>query len=558
MNSFEYIKKAISEVVGNDISFSLDMPEETSHGDYATNVAFILAKQKSISTKACADELAVELQNKLSDIVEKIEVADAGFVNFTLKDEVRTKEALSSKDKDLKLNFLSGKKVICEYTDPNPFKLFHIGHLVPNTIGESIARIYESVGANVVRVNYQGDVGMHVAITLWGIKNMEEKFPDENIPLNEKVAYLGRAYAYGTNKFAENPELKNQITEINKSIFAGEKSEAYDLGRRWSLDYFETIYEKLGTKFDYYIFESEVSPIGKELVKKNIDRVFEESDGAIVYKGEKAGLHTRVFINREGLPTYEAKEIGNAFHKQELIPDNDISIIVTANEINEYFKVIKSALSEIDKNLSDKIKHISHGMLRLPTGKMSSRTGDVIPAEELIDEVKEKLKDKFDDARIEGSSKEKLINDVAVAAIKFSILKIAPGKDIIFDIDKSISFEGDSGPYLQYTHARLTQLILKCESAKIVDEKILPEIELERIINNFSNILERSYKENAPQHIVTYLTELTRAFNSFYGRVRIISEEGIANNYYIDLCKATKNILHFGLYTLGIVAPEEM
>ncbi len=556
MNSFEKIKSVLenlAERAGAD--FSLDIPESSEHGDYATNIAFILSKQKGISPKSCADNLIVELQTKLADIVEKIEVAGAGFINFYLKDEIRTNEALN---KDLSLNILNGKKVICEYTDPNPFKLFHIGHLVPNAIGEAISRIYESVGADVTRICYQGDAGMHVATTLWGIKNMGEGFPKENISLNEKVAFLGRAYAYGTKQIEDNADVKNEIIKINKSIFAGEKNDIYDIGKKWSLDYFETIYQRLGSKFDYYIFESEVSSIGKELVLKNVPEVFEESEGAIVYKGEKVGLHTRVFINKEGLPTYEAKELGNAIQKEKLVPNNDISIIVTANEINEYFKVVKSALGEIDKNLSNRIKHISHGMLRLPEGKMSSRTGNVISTEELIEEVKEKLKDKFEKARIEGKEKEQLINDVAVAAVKFSILKIAPGKDIIFDIDKSISFEGDSGPYLQYTYARLTQLILKCENAKIVNEKVESEKELEKLINNFSNILERTYKENAPQHMVVYLTQLTRAFNTFYGKERIISEDNMVNKYHLDLCNVIKNVLQKGLYILGIVAPSEM
>lgn len=556
MDSLNKIKNSLKEI-SNDANFSLEMTDNFSHGDYATNIAFVLAKQKGVSPKDLAYEIVKDLESKLSDTVSKIEVASPGFINFFLKDEVRTQEALSYKDKNLRINILENKNVICEYTDPNPFKLFHIGHLVPNAIGESLSRIYEAVGANVTRVNYQGDVGMHVATTIWGIKNIGEGLPGDEVSLNEKVAFLGRAYAYGTKELADKPEIKNEIIETNKSIFAKQENEIYDLGRKWSLDYFETIYKKLGTKFDYYIFESEVAEAGKELVLKNVPNIFEESDGAIVYKGEKVGLHTRVFINKEGLPTYEAKELGNASKKEDLVPKNDISIVVTANEINEYFKVIKSALSEIDKTLSDKLKHISHGMLRLPEGKMSSRTGNVIPAEELIDEVKEKLKDKFEKGRIEGEDKEKLINDVAVAAIKFSILKISPGKDIVFDFDKSISFDGDSGPYLQYTHARLTQLILKCENIEKLNDQVNKEIELERLINNYKEVLEKSYKENAPQHIVIYLLNLTREFNAFYGRVRII-DDNKANVYYIDLCKTTKNILSFMLNTLGIVAVEEM
>ncbi len=560
MTNYQKIKSALSEL-SEGVIFSLEQPEEISYGDYSTNIAFPLGKKQEMYPAECAKDVTEILKEKLSSIVERIEVANPGFINFYLKDEVRTQEAFAYISEELKLDILNAKKVICEYTDPNPFKLFHIGHLVPNAIGESIARIYESVGATVTRVCYQGDVGMHVAATIWGIKNMGEQMPLETATLREKVAFLGKAYTFGMEALAESEEKKADIAIINKAIFERtdeDINKIYDLGKKWSIDYFETIYKKLGTKFDFYIFESEVAVVGRDLVLKNIDTVFEQSEGAVVYKGEKVGLHTRVFINSERLPTYEAKELGNCLKKEELVPGNDISIVVTGNEIDEYFKVIKAVLSEIDKNLSDKLKHVSHGMLRLPEGKMSSRTGEVIQAEDLIEEVKERLKDKFDSGRIQGEKREQLINDVAVSAIKYSILKIAPGKDIVFDFEKSISFDGDSGPYLQYTHARLTQLILKCCDAKSITTNAEKEIEIERLINSFANTLNKSYEENAPQHIVIHLTQLTRAFNAFYGRVRIISEANEVNKYHIDLCRTTKNIINKGLYILGIVAPDEM
>ncbi len=566
MNSYENIKQVLTEVIEKEdvtVTFLLSQPEDVSHGDYATNIAFILGKVRKTSPQECAKNLIPQLKEKLSEIVEKIEIAGPGFINFFLKDEVRTKEVKEllniSPEKPL-LSFLNNQTIVCEYTDPNPFKLFHIGHLVPNTIGEALSRIYEQVGAKVERFCYQGDVGMHVATTIWGIENMKEPNPSAEDTLRNKVAYLGRGYVYGTQALKDNPPIKEEIININKHIFEGKEHKLYEDGKKWSLGYFQNIYDKLGTVFDYFIFESEVWQAGKKLVKENTPKVFEESEGAIVYKGEKVGLHTRVFINKEGIPTYEAKELGNCLRKEELVPGHNLSVVISGNEISEYFKVIKSALGEIYPEYAKKLLHISHGMLRLPEGKMSSRTGDVIPAEDLIDEVKSRLSERLE--KSESTDKEQLANDIAVGAIKFSILRQAPGKDIVFEIDKSISFEGDSGPYLQYTHARLCTLLEKAKSLGISDssEIILnPEKELEQVLLGYSKTLEKSYKDLGPHHIIQYLIMLTRSFNGMYGRTQIVDgNDKEKSAYYVMLSKATKNILAHGLHTLGIKAPERM
>ena len=565
MNSYETIKKSLQNIAGKGIFFSLDKPEEVAHGDYATNIAFPLSKLQSMSPQECAQILVPQLQETLSGLVEKIEVAGPGFINFFLRDDIRTDEA-ENFSKEITFLIKEHGSVIVEYTDPNPFKIFHIGHLVPNTIGESIACLYESQGKHVIRMCYQGDVGMHVAKAIYAMLKTFEAIPDASMSLREKVGYLGRAYAFGNAALETDETIKKEIITINKSIFSKSDQQInslYEEGKKWSLDYFETIYEKLGTKFDNYIFESEVGDAGKEIVKKYLGTVFEESDGALVYKGEKVGLHTRVFVSKEDLPTYEAKELGNTYKKKSLVPDAEQSIIVTANEIDEYFKVIKAALGEIDKPLAESVTHISHGMLRLPEGKMSSRTGNIIPAEELIDLVKSRIVEKVERMRVEGDKQETLINDIAVGAIKFAILKSAPGKDMIFDFEKSLSFEGDSGPYLQYTHARISALLDKASDTGIFPENGYvvenPERELEQVITKYPLVLEKAFKEIGPHHIIQYLLSLARAYNGMYGRVHIVDANNIDGSLYlVMLSQATKNILAHGLRILGIKAPERM
>ena len=290
------------------LSFDVLIPPDGKMGDYSTNAAFALAKKEGKDSISAGDELvnALKKDKELADIFEKIEVAKPGYVNFFLSEKFLKKQLEKiSKEKEYGFNkSKKGKTVMVEYTDANPFKLFHIGHLMSNTIGESIARLYEAAGAKIIRANYQGDVGLHVAKAIWGMSNMENGMWN--------MEKIGQAYAKGAKAYEENENSKKEIDKINNKIYDRsdrEINKLYDEGKKQSLEYFETIYKKLGTRFDRYFFESEAGSDGVDIVKKHPD-IFVESDGATVFKGEGYGLHTRVFINSQGLPTYEAKELG--------------------------------------------------------------------------------------------------------------------------------------------------------------------------------------------------------------------------------------------------------
>src|SRR3989344_1719819 len=387
------IKSALAELGITAGGIHLEHPVDLKMGDYSTNVAMVefgkfaravdshvgdIIWAKGLSSQwQNPKELAEKIVEKINletgfPNIEKIEVAGAGFINFYLKKDFfvdSVKEVLETGEKYGSNENLKGKKIMVEYTDPNPFKEIHIGHLMSNAIGESISRIIGFQGAQIIRANFQGDVGMHVAKAVYGLLKLGYD--------GSKIGELASAYTYGAKDF---DEYKKEITEINKKIYdrSDEKiNTLYDTGREASLRYFEVIYKKLGTKFDEYFFESETANIGKELVEKNIGKVFEESDGAIVFKGENYGLHTRVFINSEGLPTYEAKELALAKIKCDTYR-YDQSVIITGNEVNEYFKVLMAAMSQIFPDLCKKTTHIGHGMMRLPEGKMSSRTGNIV------------------------------------------------------------------------------------------------------------------------------------------------------------------------------------
>ena len=530
----------------------IEHPADLSYGDYAANVALLLAKEAGVNPRELAERIVAALP-KIPP-TEKVEVAGPGFINFHLSQQFfvdQVRDILKDGERWGRNDTLSGKKVMVEYTDPNPFKEFHIGHLMSNAIGESLSRLIESSGAEVRRANYQGDVGLHVAKALWALMRQGQGV--------ESAEELGKAYAAGAAAYEQDPQAKKEIDEINRKVYARsdkEINQRYDEGRALSLEHFEKIYKKLGTKFDFYFFESETGAIGKDIVETHKD-VFEQSDGAIVFRGEKYGLHTRVFLTSEQLPTYEAKDLGLLKVKSEKYPF-DISITVTAEEQKEYFKVVKEAMKQVFANLATKVVHITHGMMRLPSGKMSSRTGDVVGGESLLLQAEEEVLGKMRESDI--AQKESVAEAIAVAAIKYSVLKQASGRDIIFNLDQALSFEGDSGPYLQYTHARILSLLEKAKAAGVAEKAERADIgvtDVEKLLYRFPEVVERAAHEYEPHYVTNYLIELAGAFNSWYGQERIL-DDTTAASYKLALAHATAITIHNGLFLLGIKAPERM
>lgn len=529
----------------------VEPPKEKTHGDYATNIAFALANL----VKKKPSEIALTLKTELekNTLFSKVEVV-GGFVNFFLVNEVFQKNLaliLKQQENFGKNDSLKNKKVIVEYTDPNILKEFHIGHLMSNTIGESLSRIIEFAGAKVKRACYQSDVGLGTAKAVWG------KLKHPGMSWQE-------AYVLGTQKYDEDAEAKKEIIELNKQIF--QRSDAkvnkiYDEGKKWSLSCFETIYKKLGTTFDYYFFESQVAGFGKEIVQENIGNVFAKGDnGAIIFKGEDVGLHTRVFINSEGLPTYEAKELGLAKVKYATYK-YDSSVVITGNEINEYFKVLLAAMSQIFPKLAEKTKHVGHGMMRLPEGKMSSRTGKVVTAESLLANLEALVNEKIADRELSLKEKKQIAQSVAVAAVKYSVLKQSAGSDIIYDPQRSVTFEGDSGPYLQYSLARALSVLVKAKTEKIKPSlKKTPEAisVLAKKMYYFSDVVERAGKELQPHYIALYLIELAGEFNHYYAGNKIVDKTSEFSPYHAALTEAFSVIMKNGLWLLGINYLQKM
>ncbi|MDO8460861.1 MAG: arginine--tRNA ligase, partial [bacterium] len=504
------LKKALKDLGIEGVEPELDVPKDDSHGDYSSNAAMAAfsssrlrpaerdfgGQAKFKTPLELAEEIAKKLNSSLSTLpnIEKVEAVKPGFINFWLSKDYlleHLREILgkssSLASQGSTLQGRQGKKIMVEFAHPNTHKSFHIGHLRNISIGESIVRLLEAGGCNIIRANYQGDVGMHIAKAIYALLYIPP-FRDDISKvkgIHERVDFLGKTYAAGSKAFEEDETAKKSIKDINYLVYASAQRFQADMGvkpsstdymkfvegrkdevdkvyklwketRQWSLDYFETIYKRVYTHYDRYYFESEClagAGLAKEAVKKGI---LEENEGAIIFNGKKYGLDTRVFVNSLGLPTYEGKELALAKVQFTEHGRLDKLIHVLGPEQVSFTKVTFKVedLLGMQKNQQ---YHLVYGWVRLKEGKMSSRTGNVVLGDWLLDEAKTRIKKEFTDMDEEAAEK------IAVGAVKYSMLKFSTASDISFSFDESISLEGNSGPYIQYTFARTQSVLRKSE-----------------------------------------------------------------------------------------------
>ncbi len=534
----------------------LQHPADLSHGDYATNIALKYSKQ----LKKNPMELAEEIKNASlkNDLVETVAVVKPGFINFYLSQKALLQELNNLKNYGK--NKSKGKTILLEFGQPNTHKTPHIGHLFSYAFGESLARILTAMGNTVKRVNWQGDIGPHVAKCLYIFKR--KKLPKQVQTYRDKIVYLQQCYQEGSQLYNSDKNAEAEIDELNKKIYDKDPSiyPIWKKTRQWCLKFYQEGegdfigFEKLlGIHYDKYYFESEGGPIGKKIVQEHIGDIFEESDGAVVFKGEKYGLHTRVFINRHGNPTYEGKEVGLTFLKLRDFTFN-LNITTTANEQNEYFKVAFKACELLFPRLTGKLKHLGFGMLNLSTGKMSSRTGEIVDGLRLYELVRDEIRTKY-------KSEEHFAEKIALAAIKYSFLNSGAYTNMVFDLQKSIAKEGDSGPYLLYTYVRTLGILKQRSAVTRLQIRVKPnneELTLLRLLYQFPEIVEKSAELFSPHLVATYLFHLAQAFNLFYQKHPVLKAEKETQQFRLALTAAVGQILQKGLYLLGIETVGKM
>ena len=545
-----------------DLLFKLiEIPPDPSLGDYSFP-CFTLAK----SFKKNPHEIAIFLSQKISPMKEIEKVQAVGpYINFFLNKKIlmglTLKKIFKEKEK-YGSSFHNKEKIMVEFSQPNTHKAFHIGHIRGTSLGESISRILEFSGNKVIRANYSGDTGMHIAKWLWCYQKYHQKEK-----LREDESWIAGIYVEAVRCLNEDPSLEKEVEEINRELDSRKNKQLqvlWEKTRKMSIDSWSSIYKELNTRFDIHFFESEFEQPGKqiaqELVKKSIAKI---SDRATIIDfadfGYK-GLGVLVFLRKDGTVLYAGKDL--ALAERKFFEFNiQGSIYVVADEQNLYLKQIFKTLELMKFKNAGRLKHVSYGLVKLPWGKMSSRTGDnVIYSDfkkELISHLKKEIKKR---SKISVKETEKRALILAVASLKYAMLKQDIAKIIIFNKEEALSFEGNTGPYLLYTYARarsiLRKAIYNAKKQYKINEITEKEKQLISKLSAFPEIVSSACHSLAPNLIANYSYELAQIFNEFYHAEKVIGTE--EEHFKLALVDAFSQVLKNSLNLLGINTLEQM
>jgi len=526
-------------------------------GDYSCNVAMQLAKQLSLPPRQIAEALVTDISNQNYDWLQSITVAGPGFLNIFVTDAY----VLSKLSTQIPQQ-LAGKKYVVEYSCPNAFKELHAGHLYQTIAGDVISRTLQTLGATVHRTNFGGDVGLHVGKAMYGIIGLlegEDPAKLEDVPVTERAQFLSAAYVRGAKAYDEGGDSKARIEAYNQQIYILHKDNdttsafalIYWTCRQWSYDYFDDFYKKIKVDGFTYYPESTCTPPGLALVQQALEQgIFVKSDGAVIYPEEKSGLHTRVFVTSAGLPTYETKDLG-VIKLEYGDYAFDHRVLLTGRDQLEYMKVVFSAAGELIPALKGAMTHITNGIIKFGDGKkMSSRLGNVTTALDVINTVRE----------VVAENNATQADAVMLGAVKYEFLKYKLGGDIAFNPEESVSIHGNSGPYLQYAHARARSILAKAstvERSALQDATLdIHERALAVKLGEYSEIITRSANDLMPHYICSYLYELAQVFNRFYENSKVIGDA--RELVRLQLVEHYANTLKAGLEILGIQAPKHM
>mgnify|MGYP001206652579 CR=1 FL=1 len=552
--------RAITQIVQNLYSVTtevrLDRPDP-QFGDYATNVALQLAKQVGKNPRDIAETIATELRE--TGDYAKVEVAGPGFINITL-----SADALLAAIRQEPRPFNVARNVVLEYSCPNAFKELHTGHLYQTVFGDILARLLLVSGAKVTRTSFGGDVGLHVAKCLWGMRETlggehPEKLSEIDADAFARSRWISSCYVKGAKAYEENEAVKADIDELNKTIYGFHSNDDHESPlariywetRQWSFDYFDAFYKTIDVALMRYYPESTTAPTGLAVVREQLAKGnLKESDGAVVFEGDETKhLHTRVFITSKGLPTYETKDIG-VIWQEKADYDFDHRYLITGNDQREYMRVVFAAAETFRPELAGTMTHLTNGTVKFADGKkMSSRLGNVTRAVDVVDSVREKVRALVDD--------ESLVDSVTLGAIKYVFAKYKLGGDIAFDVDETVSLAGNSGPYLQYAHARARRILEKSGKSFVMPASLHDEdYALTRKLGEYTEVIELAARQLEPHHICNYLFELAQEFNRYYEKNQVIGSDKEAHR--LGLVALYADTLQAGLAILGIHAPEHM
>ncbi len=572
----EIIAQEIAQVLNLEkekILENVEVPKDTSNGDYAFP-CFVLAKELKKSPVVIANELQEKLSTNIKENVNNkglnviLEViAINGFLNFKLDKEAITQEVLSEFDKE-KENFGSqkqekSKNIVIDYSAPNIAKPFHIGHLRSTVIGGALYNIYKFLGYNVTGINHLGDWGTQFGKLIEGYKRWGKEYNIEENPIDE----LTKIYIRINNLCKEDESVLEECRNNFKKLEDGDEycTKIWKKFRDLSLKEFQKVYSILGVKFDSLNGEAFYSDKMPEIVEllKNAGKL-EDSEGAKVVKLND-DMPPCLIIKSNGSTTYATRDLAAIMYRARKY-DFDKAIYVTSYEQILHFKQVFATAKYLglDEKYTNGLVHVPFGMVLLKTGKMSTREGKVIKLEDLLNEAIEKSRSIIESKNPSLENKEDVAKKVGVGAVIFNDLSNSRIKDEIFDWDIMLNFNGETGPYVQYTTVRAKSVLEKAAyipDIKDVNAQKLNDKDSQNIINilyNFNNILQSVTAKEEPSILARYLINLAQSFSSFYNNCHIITDDKEVQDARLYLTYMVQTVLEKGLNLLGIQVPEKM
>ncbi|MFA6889051.1 MAG: arginine--tRNA ligase [Candidatus Woesearchaeota archaeon] len=555
----EIIKKILKQHISEPIEISLETPDH-KFGDVAFP-CFALAKHRKKSPQLIAHDLAVKLNSVLPSDIEAVS-AEGPYVNITFNKKNIALLVLTKiqTQKESYGSTQQKQKIMIEFSSPNTNKPLHLGHIRNNTLGDSIARIFTFLGNEVIKACLVNDRGIHICKSMLAYK----KWGHNKNPDKKSDFFVGEFYVLFAKKATEHPELEQEAQEMLQLWEKGDK-ETIALWKKmnqWVYDGFEKTYAQLGITFHRYYYESEIYTFGKEIVLDGLKRgIFFEKEGAIVAPLEDVGLPNKVLMRSDGTTIYMTQDIYLAQKKFIDYPLQS-SVYVVGSEQNLHFQQLFAILNQLGYKWANSCYHLSYGMVNLPEGRMKSREGTVVDADTIINEMTTLAKEEISKRHPELSSIElqNRSRQVGLAALKFHMLRTDAAKDMVYNPKESISFEGETGPYIQYTHARICSILKKTKLPEKLDLQGLGEKEnyLITLLEKFPATIEDAAKHYKPSYITRYLLDICQEFNSYYHDVNVLNAEENIKNARLYLLNCIKIVLENGLNLLGIEAPDEM
>jgi len=582
--------KAIKELYNQEVAESVINLQETrkEFEGQVTIVVFPIVRFSKQSPEETANAIGQYLVDRVA-VVSGFNVVK-GFLNLSIADSywlnLLNNDLLSADFGKIEPN---GKKVMVEYSSPNTNKPLHLGHVRNNLLGYSVAELLGAAGYDVIKVNLVNDRGIHICKSMlawqkWGNGETPESSGLKGDHLVGKYyvvfdkEYKKEIDVLVSDGQTEEEAKKNAplIKEAQQMLLAWEAGDEAVIAlwkkmNGWVYDGFEVTYKKLGVDFDKYYYESNTYLLGKDTVEEGLAKgvFFKKEDGSVWIDLTAEGLDQKLVLRADGTSVYITQDLGTAQMKYDDF-GMDESIYVVGNEQDYHFKVLFLILEKLGKSWAKGLHHLSYGMVDLPSGKMKSREGTVVDADDLIAEMVDTAKEKTETLGktndFTDAEKVQLYNNIGLGALKYFLLKVEPKKRLLFDPSESIDFQGNTGPFIQYTHARIKSLLAKANYQLTVNSSLYTvdlaptELEMIMLLAKYPEELLNAAKAYSPAFMANYLYEVAKLFNKFYHEIPpIVREENqLLKQHRLNICKLTADVLKKGTQLLGIEVPERM